>query len=81
MSEDIKKIRELLEFLVKQKIIKQLKSLSEKEKKVYELTGNKGQSEVAKLTGISAGKISSLWQKWEKEGILIKKGKKYKKLV
>ena len=81
-EEDIKRIRELLEFFVKQKVSEAVKKLgSSKERKVYDLTGVKGQTEISGETGISTGKISMLWQKWEEEGILIKEGKSYRKLV
>jgi len=78
---EIKKIREMLEFLVKQKVSERLNKLNVDEKKVYGLTGEKGQVEMAKLTGFSAGKVSKIWQKLEEEGLLIKDGAKYGKVV
>lgn len=81
MTEDIKKIRELLEFLVKDKISSKVNKLTEGERKVYELTGEKGQVEMARATGFSAGKVSLIWQKLENEGLLIKEGQKYKKVI
>ena len=79
--EDIKKIREMMEFLVRQKVSEKLNKLNSDEKKIYNLTGEKGQVDMVKLTGFSAGKISKLWQKLEREGLLIKEGSKYKKVV
>ena len=80
-EQDIKKIREMMEFLVKQKISEKLDKLNSEEKKVYNLTGNKGQVEMVKVTGFSAGKISKIWQKLESRGILVKEGKGYRKVV
>ena len=60
-TEDIKKIREMMEFLVKEKISKKLKELSSDEKKVYELVG-KSQADMVKITRFSAGKISKIWR-------------------
>lgn len=79
-AEDIKKIRGMMEFLVKSKISKRIKELSHDEKKVYNLVG-KGQKEMVKLTGFAAGKISKIWQKLEFAGLLIKEGQKYKKMI
>lgn len=82
-QDDIKKIREFLEFLVKQKISERINKLLSSERKVYDMSGVKGLSVkiIAKKTGLSVGKISGLWQKWESEGFLIKDGKSYRKVV
>lgn len=79
-EQDLRKIREMLEFLVKQKLVEKIGKLNSNEKKVYELTGKRKREEIIKETGFSAGKISSLWDKWADEGILIKEGKKYRKM-
>lgn len=79
-AEDIRKIREMIEFLVKDKISKKLRELSPDEKKVYDLVG-KSQREMVELTRFAAGKISRIWQKLESEGLLIKEGQKYRKVV
>lgn len=80
-EQDMKKIREMLEFLVKQKASERINKSGVDEKKVYELTGAKGQVEIAKFTGFSAGKVSMIWQKLENEGLLIKEGKGYRKVI
>jgi len=80
-KEDIKKIRTLLEFLVKQKIAEKLKKLSDTERKIYELTGKKGHTEIFKSLKIAPNTVSKIWQKLEKEGLLIKEGKKYRKVI
>jgi len=80
-EQDIKKIRELLEFLVKQKVFEKLNKLSSDEKKVYNLTGNEKRDLIQEKTRFAAGKISKIWQKLEAEGLLIKDGKRYKKVI
>jgi len=79
-SEDIKKIREMMEFLVKEKLSKKLKELSKDKRKVYELTGEKRES-IQQKTRFAAGKISGIWQELESEGLLIKSGKGYRKVI
>ena len=83
MKEDIKEIKNLMKFLVKQKVREVVeKNISgAKEKKVYDLTGVKKRETIQKETGFSAGKISGLWNKWEQLGIIIKEGKNYKKII
>jgi len=80
-SEDIKKIREMLEFLVKQKVESRISKLSSIEKKIYGLTGHKGQTEIVKSLKVAPNTVSNLWKMLEKEGILIKKGKGYLKVI
>jgi uncharacterized membrane protein len=80
-EQDIKKIKEMLEFLVKQKVIEKVNKLGSDEKKVYNLTGDKKVADMSSITGFSAGKISKIWQNLESEGLLIKYGKVYKKVT
>ena len=82
-AEDIKAIRKMMEFLVRKEISQSISKLSVQEKKVYDLTGVNGVpvTEIVKKSGFSAGKISGLWQKWEGDGLLIKKGKSYEKVI
>lgn len=77
-NEDIKKIREMMEFLFKREISKE--KLSSDEKKIYDLTGEK-RDFIQKKTGFAAGKISKIWIGLEKRGLLIKEGKSYRKVV
>jgi DNA invertase Pin-like site-specific DNA recombinase len=79
-EEDIKKIRKMMEFLVKEKISEKINKLNKDEKKVYEFTGKKVR-EIVKITGFSAGKISTIWKNLESTGLLIKEGKEYKKVI
>lgn len=79
---DTGRIRELVEALTKMR----LKELLDKEltdsqrRKLYELTGKADTKKLVQLTGMSAGAISGLWQRWYSMGILTKRGKSYRKL-
>ncbi len=48
---------------------------------VYENTGIHSQPELVKKTGLSAGTISNLWQKWETMGLLAKDGNRYRRIL
>jgi len=50
-------------------------------RRIYELTGTKDVRSIAKVTKCSLGKISRIWQSWEDEGLIVRQGKSYKKLV
>ena len=80
-EQDIKKIREMMEFLVKQEISKELNKLTLKEKGIYNLTGDIGQREIRKKLKVSADTVSNTWKKLEKKGLLKKEGKGYGKVV
>lgn len=80
-AEDIKKIREMMEFLVKQKISEKLKHLTDSEKKIYDLTGQIGQTEIVKTLKTAPNTVSKVWQKLEGEGLLVKDGKGYRKVI
>lgn len=80
-NDDIKRIREIMEFLLKKELSKELQHLSKKEKRVYDLIGSKKQSEIAQDMGISTGGVSGILQKLEEKKVLVKKGKSYKKVV
>jgi DNA-binding IclR family transcriptional regulator len=47
---------------------------------LFELTGKLPVTELSKKTGFSAGKISNIWQSWERAGMLVKDGKQYRRL-
>jgi len=75
---DIKKVREMLEFLVKQKISERLNIT---ERNIYDLTGKKGQTEIVKIINTVPSTVSNLWKKLESKGILVKDGKGYRKVI
>ena len=79
-EQDIKKIREMLEFLAKQKIAERVNKLNETERKIYDLTGKIDHTEMFKTLKIAPNTVSKIWQKLESEGLLIKDGNKYRKV-
>ena len=79
-NKELLRIKELLEFLVKQKILSVLDKLNKDEKLVYKMTGEKREIIQAK-TKFAAGKISKIWQNLEQKGLIIKEGKSYRKIV
>lgn len=79
----LERTNELLTILAKS----QLSSVLEKEladpkhRDLYDLTGaNLPITEIAKRVGISTGKISGIWKRWELAGLVIKDGKQYRKV-
>lgn len=70
-----------MEFLVKDKINERVRKLNSIERKIFELTGVKGQTEIVKELKTAQNTISNTWKKLESEGLLIKVGKGYKKVV
>ena len=80
-EQDIKKIREMMECLFKQNIAEKLNKLTETERKIYELTGKKGHTEMFKTLKVAPNTVSKTWQKLESEGLLIKEGQIYRKVI
>jgi len=80
-EEDIKKIREMMTFLVKQKTAENIKKFNATEKKIYSMTGIKGQTEIVKSLKVAPNTVSNFWKKLEEVGILIKDGKGYRKVI
>jgi len=54
---------------------------NEKKLKVYELTGEKKQTEIAEELKMSTRDISAVWQECERRGFLVKRGKRYEKKI
>lgn len=81
MSEDIKKIKDMMEFLVKQKIAERVSHLNATERKIYDLTGTIGQTEIVKSLKTAPNTVSNTWKKLESEGLILKEGKSYRKIV
>jgi len=80
-EQDIKKIREIMECLFKQNIAEKLNKLTESERKIYDLTGKKGHTEMFKTLKVAPNTVSKTWQKLESEGLLIKEGQIYRKVI
>jgi DNA-binding MarR family transcriptional regulator len=47
---------------------------------LYKLTGAYGQREIKKKMNMSANTISEAWKRWERQGLIIKEGKEYRKV-
>lgn len=79
----LRRIEDLLTALVKSKLTSVIEQeLSDpKMKKLYELTGECTVRELSKETGFSIATISRVWQRWENLGLIVKEGKKYRKLL
>jgi hypothetical protein len=82
-NEALGRIEDLLTALARAALHETLRNAvkDKKNRIVYENTGELSVKEIAKRTGFSAGKISGLWQEWEQAGLLIKKGKYYKRII
>lgn len=80
-EEDIAKIREMMEFLIKREISKEVDGLSSSEKKIYDLTGEVGQTAMVSSLKVSSKTVSKVWKKLEAMGILVKVGKEYRKVI
>ena len=76
-GEGIKKIRERLELLIKQKVESRISTLSPAEKKMYESPCHQGQTMLIKSQKVAPNTVSNIWKKLGSEGILIKKGNGY----
>ena len=47
---------------------------------LYKLTGTYGQRDIKKKMNMSANTISEAWKRWERQGLIIKEGKEYRKV-
>ena len=81
IAETLSRTEELLKIVVRQMLQETLdRELHDHNLRLlFEQTGSLAQDELVKSTGISAGKISNLWQRWESMGLLVKDGRRYKK--
>ncbi len=80
-DEDIGKIKDMMEFLVKREIAKEIDELTSIEKKIYGLTGDKSQTAIVSSLKVAPNTVSNLWKRLESMGILVKVGKGYRKVV
>jgi len=49
---------------------------------LYKLTGGElPVAAISKRIGLAAGTISETWQRWERRGLLVKEGKRYRKVL
>ncbi len=79
----LRRIEALLEVLAKNALADKLAKIY-KDKKLaflFENTGSIPRPEHERRTGFSGGKISGLWNQWEREGLLVKDGKSYRRVL
>ena len=78
----LKRIEELLRVIARAQVSSRLKErfADPEMRKLYGLTGRYTIRELEKKTGMSKSAISLIWKEWETEGLLLKEGKKYKKV-
>lgn len=81
-DEQFRRIEELLLILIRANIapIVNAELCTQKMQKLYEMTGQRSIKEVGKKLGISTGKISAIWKRWARLGLLRKEGKSYKRI-
>ncbi len=79
----LKRIEELLTLMAKTMQSERLSEIydDKQHRLVYEKVGQMPVKELARKTGLSAGTISGLWQRWEQAGLLIKDGKQYRRVI
>lgn len=82
-EEILSRIERLLLVVAKAAIAPRLEvELQERRMKIlYENTGQLSVTALSKKTGYSAGKISGIWKAWERQGILVKDGRQYKRIL
>ena len=81
--ERLRRIEDLLAALVHMRLssVMEQELIDPKMKKLYELTGECTARELSEETGLGIATISRVWQRWENLGLIVKKGKKYRKLL
>ena len=77
------RIEALLRILVKRQLQEPLGAVlaDKKMRLIYGMTGKHSVNEIAKKVGFSAGKVSGIWQNWESQGLLVKKGARYERVL
>lgn len=82
-SQSLERLEELLKLIAKTLLSDKIEEIfgDKRQRILYEETGETPVKQLAKKTGFSAGKISNLWEKWERMGLLVKDGKQYRKVI
>ena len=83
LLERIKNIDNHLAILVKIYISQYIdQTITNKDqKKLYELTGVKSQSDICEELHMSPNTVTDLWSSWYRLGLIRKEGKSYKKIL
>lgn len=77
------RIVELLEVIAKAAIAPALAAelVDEKMKKLYEITGGVTAEQACKTLKVGKTTVVDAWQRWEQAGILVRDGRKYRKVL
>jgi len=54
---------------------------TDRERRIYQDTGKKTQDQICKGYNIGSTKLTSLWKSWEKRGVVVKEGGRYRRLL
>ena len=49
--------------------------------KLYEMTGKASQAQIQKTLRLSPNRITDAWKRWEQQGLLIREGQRYRKVL
>ncbi len=79
----LERIEELLTALVKIQLRPAIDEArqDDRERVIYDNVGRMNGSELAKEARISAGQVSRTLQKWQQQGLLVKEGAQYRRVV
>jgi hypothetical protein len=79
----LRRLEASLEILVKAQLapVAEVEFANQKMATLYELTGHATQPEIKKRLRISANTISDTWKRWERLGLLVKDGQRYRKVL
>jgi DNA-binding MarR family transcriptional regulator len=81
--ETLKRIEEWLSIIAKTQLAPIAKSefADQKMAKLYNMTGKASQTEIQKALKLSPNTISEAWKRWELQGLLIREGQRYRKVL
>jgi hypothetical protein len=82
LIESISRIELLLGVLVRLRLSDAMESelKDATKRKLYDRTGDEAIGKLSTELGMSAGKISGIWQSWEQKGLLVKEGGRYRRV-
>lgn len=50
-------------------------------RKIFRLTGSKSVREISTATGVPRATVSQIWQRWERSGLIVKRGQQFVKVI
>jgi hypothetical protein len=79
----LQRIEELVAVIARALLSDKLAEILEnpKHRLIYEGAGRVPIKELAKKTHVSLTTVSGLWQKWERQGLMVKDGKSYRPII